>query len=257
MALTRIHAQSIAHLVDEFNFSGVSNNCNIAVTNTIGDLTAFADTDMTYGEGKGSFTINVGGLFDGTGGYDAEMFIDLTATGRRVGIYPPGIGSSTVALTAGNFGYEASTNASQQARTGEIGGAIVLDVGWRGTDPLIRSVLMDVDTAVAATAQTAAIQRGAAAATDTIVATMRLIAISASGSNTLDITIDSDDVENFGGTPATQLTFTQLDETSVAIFEVQTSAGAVTDTWWRVDYVYGGGGSTTFSLIITFGIKPT
>jgi hypothetical protein len=258
MPLTRIHAQSIAHLVDEFDFSGFSNNCNLAIASAPVDLTSFADTDMTFGMGKGSFAINVGGLFDGSAGYDSEMFIDLTATGRRVGIYPPGIGSSVTALTTGNFGYEGSCNSESQSRTGAIGAAIVLDVGWKGTDPLTRSVILDVNTAVAATGTGTAIQRGAAASTDTIEATLRLIAApGGSGNNTLNVTIDSDDVSNFGGTPATQLTFTQLNQASTAQFEVKTAAGAITDTWWRVDYTYAGAGSRTFSLIITFGIKPT
>jgi hypothetical protein len=256
---TRVHSKSVLHMVDEFDFSGVSNNCDIAIANTLAEATAFADSDKVYLEGKASFNINVGAMFStASPNIDGEMFTDLTAANRIVGVYPPGIGSGVTAGTKGNYGYEGYTNVSQQARVAQISQAIGLTVGWKGTDPLIRSVLMDVDTAVGATANGTAYQRGAAASTDTIVGVLRLLAApGGAGNNTLDVVIASDSAENFAASPETQLTFTQLDQTSTASFEIKTAAGAVTDTWWRVEYTYAGAGSRTFSLIISFGIMPT
>jgi hypothetical protein len=247
----RLMATSVAHYVDEWDFSGLSNSCDIAITNNLGEVTAYADTDATFVEGKPGFTINFGGLLDPVaGGYDAEMFIDLTSEGRRVGVFPGG-------ATAGNYGYEADSNVSEQPRTAEIAGAIALNVNWQGDTPLVRAVLLDRQTAKNNSTAGTKFQRGAAAATDTIVGVLRLFAApGGAGSNTLDVTIESDANSGAGG-ETTRLTFAQLDQTSVALSEVVTAAGAVTDTWWRVAYTYAGAGTRTFNLAISFGIRPT
>ena len=85
--MARIHGKAVAHYVDEFNFSGVNNTAEILVETAIADASAFADVDMTYLQGKGTFEFNINGFFDGTAGYDAEMFIDLTASARSVGVF--------------------------------------------------------------------------------------------------------------------------------------------------------------------------
>ncbi len=247
----RIHAKSVAHYVDEFDFSGVSNSAQLDFPNNLGEVTAYADTDATFVEGKATFTFNISGLFDpASGGYDAEMFADLTSEARRVGVYPGG-------GTGGNYGYEGDTNVSEQARTSELAAAMALNVTWRGDTPVVRVVLLGVGTAIAATANGTKYNYGAAASTDTIVGVLRLLAApGGSGNNTLDITIESDADSSSGG-ETTRLTFTQLDQTSVALHEIQTAAGAVTDAWWRLVYTYAGAGSRTFSVVIAFGIKPT
>ena len=60
--MARISAKSAGLLVDEFDFSGVSNTMTMNFTETPADVTAFADTDMTFIQGKPSFTFDVGGL---------------------------------------------------------------------------------------------------------------------------------------------------------------------------------------------------
>lgn len=247
--MARIHAKSVLHLVDEFDFSGVSNQATLDFPNNISDVTSFADTDQTYTEGKSSFSFNIQGLLDASG-YDAEMFTDLTATARQVGVYPGG-------GTAGNYGYEGSTIISEQARSTEISTAIALNVTWKGVAPAVRAVLLGVDTAVGATANGTKYQRGAAGAGDTIVGVLRLLAApGGSGNNTMTVTIESD-ANASAGSETTRLTFTQLTQASSALSEVKTAAGAVTDTYWRVVFTYAGAGSRTFNLLVGFGIRPT
>lgn len=249
--MPRIHAKSVAHYVDEFDFSGVANSAQLDFAGNLAEVTAFADVDTTWVEGKQGFSFSIQGLLDAAAsGYDAEMFTDLTATNRRVGVIPGG-------GTAGNYGYEGATKVSQQARATAINTAIALNVTWRGDTPAVRVVVLDVATAVAATAGGTKYNYGAAVATDTIVGTLRLLAApGGAGNNTLDVTIQSDADASVGG-ESTRLTFAQLTQASVALSEVVTAAGAVTDAWWRVLYTYAGAGSRTFSLVITFGIKPT
>jgi len=246
--VARIHAKAVAHYVDEFDFSGVQNNAEVLVETGIADATAFADTDMTYLQGKGSFAFNFQGFFDGTSGYDAEMFIDLTATQRSVGVYEDNVG--------GAKGYEGQTNVSRQARASEKGSAIVLNVDWLGDAVIHRAVLLDVDTAVGATANGTEREHGASGADETLRGVLRLLAApGGAGNNTLDVTIESDTT----GFPSatTRLTFAQLSQASSASFEVVTSRTTVTDTFWRQVYTYAGAGSRTFSLVTAFGIYLT
>ena len=83
--MARITAKSAGLLVDEFDFSGVSNSMDLDFAEAPADVTAFADSDMTYIQGKPTFTFNVNGLWStASPNYDGEMFTDLTATNRRV-----------------------------------------------------------------------------------------------------------------------------------------------------------------------------
>jgi len=118
----RITGKAAAVLVDEFDFSGVSNSVAISMNSSPGDVTAFADVDMTYVEGKQGFTVDVQGLHSkASPNYDGEMFIDLTTFQQRLGIYPGGD-------AVGIFGYEFRTNVSQDTIPTDLGGAIALNV---------------------------------------------------------------------------------------------------------------------------------
>ena len=249
--MTRIHPKDADIYVDEFDFGAVVNDVKIAVEAPPGDVTSFADTHKTYVEGKPGFTIDLNGLWSAASpNYDNEMFADLTAEERNVGVYPN-------QSTAGQFGYEAITNISRDAIPTPVGAVIALNVTWRGDRPLIRAQLLHKDTAFAATANGTAYQHGAVSATQKVWAIVRLLAApGGSGSNDLDITLQSDDEEAFGGSPATQLTFTTLDQTSVATHETQEANGAITDDWWRAVMTVSGGGSRTFSIVIAMGIMP-
>jgi len=246
--MARIHAKSVAHYVDEFDFSGVSNVCTIDVTNALVDITAFADTDMTYLEGKPGFTASIGGLLDpASGGYDIEMFADLTTVDRQLGIY-----QDTV---AGSFGYEGLTNPGDQARASTIGEAITLDVNWRGDNALNRSIILYTATAISSTATGTKYQQGAIGASQRGVAVLRLLAApSGSGSNDLVVTIESDANASAGG-ETTRATFTTLNQTSTATYEVQEITATVTDTYWRAVATVSGGGSRAFSIVIAFGVR--
>ena len=248
--MARFHAKSIAHYVDEFDFSGLSNSFDLAIDNNNADATAFADVDATFLEGKASYSATVNGFFTPTAGaYDAEMFADLTAVERRVGFYQSGVKNS--------FGMEGKSNPSEQARASMVDGAIGLNVTWKGTDPIFRSVLLQIDPAIASTASSTKVQFGASASTQTIVGIIRLLATpGGAGDNDLIVTIESD-VDSAGGGENVELTFSTINQASVALFEVKTAAGAVSNTWWRSVATMTGAGSRIFSIVVTLGIRPT
>lgn len=247
---TRIHAKAADVLVDEFLFDDVTNSVEIEIENTPADVTAFADTDKTYAEGKAKFTINLNGLLSNASqAYDGEMFIDLTSENRQVGVYPEG------SRTAGNPGYEGQTDISQAPRVVEKAQAILLNVTWQGDKALARARILHSATAIAASANGTAYQHGAITATQEGVGVLRLIAApGGAGNNTCIVKIQSDD--NSGMTsPTDRITFATLNQASVALHEVLTVAGAITDDYWRAVVTIAGAGSRTFNIIIAFGIR--
>jgi len=247
--VARISAKGAALLVDEFDFSGVSNSMTLNFTEAPADVTAFADTDMTYIQGKPTFTFDVSGLWStASPNYDGEMFTDLTATNRRVGIYPGG-------LSDGNVGYEGATNISASPRISTIGDAIACNVTWQGASAPFRSTILRYATD-SSSANGTQYTLGAIANTNTIIGVLRLIEIGGSGNNTLDVKIQSD--TSGYSSPSDRLTFTQLNQGSGATSEVQTATGpAGSDNIWRVVVTIGGAGSRSFKFVVGFGYYVT
>ena len=247
--MARISANAAGLLVDEFDFSGVSNSMTLNFAESPAEVTAFADTDLTYIQGKPGFTFDVNGLWStASPNYDGEMFTDLTATNRRVGIYPGG-------LSDGVFGYEGATNISASPRVSTIGDAIACNVTWQGASAPFRSTILRYATD-SSSANGTQYTLGTIANTNTIVGVLRLLEIGGSGNNTLDVKIQSD---TSGFSSATdQLTFTQLNQGSGATFETKTATGpGGSDNIWRVVVTIGGAGSREFKLIVGFGYYVT
>ncbi len=97
-----------------------------------------------------------------------------------------------------------------------------------------------------------AFQLGAVPAGKRLFASLHVLSVS--GTNpTLDVTVESDTVEAFSGSPETRLTFTQVTEPGPG--EVQMSAvGAHTDTWYRASFDIGGTDSPSFLVVVAVGI---
>ena len=247
----RILGKSVAHYVDEFDLSGVSNSAEIEASESPAEVTAFADTDATFVEGKYTFRFNIQGLLSSASpNYDGEMFIDLTSSQRRVGVYPGG-------GTAGNFGYEGRSNITRAPRVVDKGAVLALNVEWLGDQPLVRSQLMYLATAVSATVNGTKYQHGSVAAAETLVGVIRLLAApGGAGSNDLVVTIQSD-ADSIAGGETTRLTFATINQASVALHEVVELAGAVTDTWWRAVVTITGAGTRTFSIVVAIGTRAT
>ena len=248
---TRIHAKAATIYKDEIDYSGVSNGVVIDIDNPPAEVTAFADVDATFVEGKAVFKINLNALFDAVAsGFDAEMFSDLTSENRRVGVYPEG-------RTVGTPGYEGRTDISQAPRTAEKAGAILLNVTWQGDTPLARARILATGTAIASTTTGTKYQHGDLSSTQTGVGVLRLLAApGGAGSNACVVTIESD-ADSIAGGETTRITFATLNQVSVALHEVVEVAGAVTDAWWRAVVTISGAGTRTFNLLISFGIRAT
>ena len=130
--MSRFHAAGSAVYVDEFDISGVSNAVEIDLDNPTPDVTAFADTDETFVEGKPVANIRLNGFHSvSSPDYDGEMFTDLTAASRRLGVYADNV--------AGEFGYEFRTDITQDTVPAKVSNAILLNVAWQATHPQLES----------------------------------------------------------------------------------------------------------------------
>ena len=249
--MARTHAKAVAHYVDEFDFSGVSNSANLQFSGALADVTAFADTDATFVEGKPGFRWTINGLWSAASpNYDGETFTDLTATQRRVGVYPGGD-------TAGQFGYEGRTNITERPIVSETNAGIALHVTWLGDQAVVRGALLTVNTSISSTNTGTKFQVGSVGSDQTLVGVLRMLTSpGGSGNNDCDVTIESDADSSSGG-ETVRLTFTTLNQASTATHEVKEAAGAFTDTWWRAIVTIAGAGSRTFDLVISVGERRT
>ena len=249
--MARELGKSCAIYVDEFDFQGVTNQAALDFDVEEVEITSFADAYKNFLAGKAMFRFKINGLYSASSpGYDGEMFIDLTSTQRRVGIYPGG-------PTEGNAGYEGRTNISKDTIPVDLKAAVALNVEWVGDQPVVRARLLKIGTAIASTVNGTKFQHGAVAADETAVGVLRLLAApGGAGSNDCIVTIQSD-ADSIAGGETTRLTFATLNQASVALHEVVEAAGAFTDTWWRAVVTISGAGTRTFSLVIGFGVRKT
>jgi len=253
--VARISAKSAGLLVDEFDFSGVSNSMDLSFTEAPADVTAFADTDMTYIQGKPTFTFNVNGLWStASPNYDGEMFTDLTATARRVGIYPGGLAEGTV-------GYEGATIISTSPRVSTVGDAIACNVTWQGASAPFRSRIIE-DATITCNGSTVVANGtgynlGTIAATNTIFGVWRMVEMGGSGSNTIALEIQSENNDSWGS-PTTAINFgTITHSTGVSFLTASATGQAGVESWFRVQIQSSGTGSRTFKNYVSFGYFVT
>ena len=253
--MARITAKSAGLLVDEFDFSGVSNSMDLTFAETPAEVTAFADTDLTFIQGKPTFTFNVNGLWSTSSpNYDGEMFTDLTTTARRVGIYPGGLDEGTV-------GYEGATLISASPRVSTVGDAIACNVTWQGASAPFRSRIIEANTITCngstVVANGTGYNLGTIAATNTIFGVWRMVEMGGSGSNTIALEIQSENNDTWGS-PTTAINFgTITHSTGVSFLTASATGQAGVESWFRVQIQSTGTGSRTFKNYVSFGYFVT
>lgn len=130
-----------------------------------------------------------------------------------------------------------------------------------GTKLIRGNILENGATARIANGNTAtAIQLPAPSAGQYLYGVLHVISAATDVGDTLDVIIESDDVLNFGGTPETQLSFTQVLGNVVGGGTYQwatpVAAGAITDTYWRAKWtiVDAGADNASFTFTVFMGI---
>lgn len=132
--------------IDEFDFSGRTNQLEMGIDNTLAPVTTFSDDGAEFVEGLYNATAILNGFFDGdSGDYDAEMWSVIGDGAEHLeGLYP---GSQAAAT---NIGYELQARSPNQSRPVDVAGAILLNVTWQNNGAVVRSTVL-VNGAVTAT----------------------------------------------------------------------------------------------------------
>lgn len=231
----------------QYDISGFLNSVRL-------DYSAKALNDSRFGHrteinkgGVKSVAFAIGGFGDpGDAGMEAIAF-------NRIGTSDLPLTASPIGAAAGDVAYFFKALKASMKTLGQHGELMPYQgtASASGGVPLVRGKVFVSDAAAkTATGTSGIIQLGAVSATQRVYAALHVL--SASGTNpTLDVTVKSDALVGFS-TPATQITFAQATE---ATSEHLSTAGAITDVQWRVDYTIGGTDTPTFTFVVVVGIK--
>ena len=132
------------------------------------------------------------------------------------------------------------------AKVGELS-TFTANLSGSASPGIVEGILLAAEQTQTTTTSVAGIQHGAVASGETAYAALHVFA--ASGTPTLDVTIESDDNSGFSSA-TTRMTFTQA---TGATSEWKSVAGAITDDYWRVVATIGGS-TPSFTFAVSFGI---
>lgn len=228
-----------------YDFSTDMNALALTYSAEMLDETCFGDSTRINKAGLKSVVASFEGLWDAAAADDPDRVLFDT------------VGTSSVPVTIapltgadGEVAYIFRSIQSAYTPGAQVGELFAFSVSMEGSDgaPLVRSTVLHPATARTATSTGTARQLGALSASQTLYATLHVIA--ASGTNpTLDVVVQSDNASNFPS-PLSQITFAQ--RTAIGS-EWKSLAGANTDDWFRISYTIGGTGPS-FTFVVAVGI---
>lgn len=256
---TIAHGKSARIYMDHYKLGDFANTFALDIARDVAEVTAFADDGKTYVGGKYGHTGSFAGFLDlADDGFDEKEHGNLTAGERWIARCPQG-------TTGGCVAYESVETNTGLSRASDIGNAVQITWNGQGTGRLSRAVVLtNGEQAITATGNTTGVNVGAAASTDTMVVTVRVLAVSGSGSVTFKVQESSD---NGAGDAYAQVTGWTLSEkdpgTNVNIGTADqatftgvgcakfTRTGA-TEAWLRIN-VSAFSGFTSVTVLVTAG----
>jgi len=229
------------------DLSGQANEISMAADREALDKTSFrSDGWKEVRGGLAKAAISVSGMVE----MGAAGTVDFDAWARLGGIDPWSIGPDDA--VAGNLAYVTRVLRGQYKTLGKVGDLNPWAADCMSSWPVAQGVfLAGPGTALASDGVSSAFQLGALAAGQRLYATLHVLSVTGAAP-TLDVTITSDNVEAFTGSPETRCTFTQA--TAVDGEAVRSSAGPHTDDWYRAEWNLSEVGDESFLVAIAVGI---
>lgn len=229
----------------QYDISADHNQVRVGATVEALDRTTFGQTTR----------IKMGGLRNGE--MSGSVFLDYSATAVETAL-SEAIGLSNVPITVTPTGTALDRGPFMQAMVASftpVGGMVgeMHRADWKGETgqtPLIHTgVLMAAKAARTSSSNSGTAQQlGAVSASKRIWAALHVFA--ASGTTpSLAVTVKSDNGVGFAS-PTTQITFTSA---TTATSEIKSTAGAITDDYWRVDWTISGT-TPSFTFAVAIGI---
>lgn len=228
-------------LVAGYDLSGKMNALALDYSAELQDDTVFGDDTRSRLGGLKTATTQLNGYWDGTG-LDDVLF-------NRIGLAGEVMTISPAALTAGNRAFTFKTALGEYQPGGAVGEMFAFTVSGEATDNLVRGTVL-FNSTVSATGSGSGQNLGAVSSTQKLYAALHVLA--ASGTTpSLTVRVQSD-VDNTFGSPVNQITFTAA--TAIGAQWATPVNGAITDTFWRVDYTVSGT-NPSFQFVVIIGIQ--
>jgi hypothetical protein len=228
--------------LDGYDLSGDHNEHRLKYSCNLIESTPFnADTKRRTPGLKDLSSSHNGFSEAGAGKVDEILFNRIGAAEKAASIYP-------TAMSLGDIGFGYKVLIAKLGHGAKIGELWKFSVDADGTGTLVRLTLMDKG-AKTVSGNGAARNLGAVSSSQGVYAVAHVIAV-AGTAPTLNLTIESDDVEAFT-TPITRLTFTQFTAIGAQLIN---AVGPITDAWWRAKWVIGGTGPS-FTIVVGVGIQ--
>lgn len=118
--------------------------------------------------------------------------------------------------------------------------------------PLLRGPVLHNGTETG-DGQESAVNEGQVGEDQNLYAVLHVLESAGDGSQTLDVTIESDSADDFTGAETTRITFPQVGTDSQGLWATPV-AGEITDDWWRAAWTIGGTGSPSFEFAVAMAI---
>jgi hypothetical protein len=221
------------------DFSGSYSQHALVLDADAPEFTAFGDTTREYKGGLIGVGSEHGGIWDDP--VDDDLFSNVAAAARNMTITPDGGVEGDVAFFAQTIGTSYSPGAN-------VGDAYEFSASNQVSGVLTRGLIANNGTEVS-TDDGTAFELGAVAAGQKLRASLHVLAVAGS-SPEVDVVIESDTLEAFTDSPATQITFAQLTDVGG---EYATQDGALADTWFRASWTLGGDTDSAL-IVVSFGI---
>lgn len=236
-------------VMDAFDLGSVAFSASVGVDVDTPEVTTFADLAKAYLEGDDASNWSLESYLDtGTDNWDDVAFSKVTTLddSHYIMVEVPTTGA---AHTAGNVVYEGIVKWKAQPRSLSLGEAITIGGDLQGTGPLARGQCVWTG-AITATGNKTGVNMGTTAATQTLVATYRILAVSGSGSITFEIQESSDDGSGdayaaISGTSSGAMTTTGV---------VQKTVTAATEAYKRLS-ISAYSGFTSVTALVTVSVQ--
>lgn len=231
----------VGTLLGEFDLSGDHNAVGLVLNGNVKDSTQYGGSARVFKPGQPSWDAVGEGYNDFVDdGLDETLESRMALANVLLSLAPQGTADTKPA-------YFGQAVVAEYSPVGGVDVGEMLAFRWSATgsgkDGIVRGQIM-LNAQPSANGNGTSAQLGEVGATQSVFMGLHFIAASAA----ITVTLESDDASDMvGSTP--QITAVAQ---SAPGYQFLSAAGAVTDTWWRVDFATAGG---TFDIIAVVGIQ--
>ena len=222
------------------NFNAVALN----LTNGTVEDTTYGDTFVSHAGGLSSVQVEGEGYWDSTN--DSVLETSLGVENTVMTVTPVDQVAASPAIFT-----NLTTSEYAPFTTGTVGEMLAFRVSGegRGSEVVNGTIFISPSTTRDDSVNSGVQNLGAISATQSVYSALHVVTVAGS-SPTLDVVVKSSASSGFGSSTS-RITHTQA--TGVTS-ELKSTAGAITDAYWRVDCAIGGT-SEEFDFIVSVGIK--